>query len=409
MSSTSRTPAPPAGAGAVLNVIRATGRATRAELAEATGLSRSTLSERLDALMSSDLVREAGAVPSNGGRPRSTVELNPAGGVLLVADVGSTGTRLALMDLAATSLGETSETLAVADGPSAVLEAVAAAFGRLLRSAGRREEELRGIALGLPGPVSFSTGRPVHPPLMPGWHEFPVRDWLADRFGVPAVVDNDVNLMAFGEQQTWFDDCAHLLFVKVGAGIGCGISANGRILRGAEGAAGDVGHMRVTGHDDVRCNCGNQGCLEAVAGGAAIASRLAEAGRDAAGSADIVRLVHAADPLANRLVREAGRCVGEVLARCVSLFNPGAIVIGGPLMQAPQPLLAGVREATIGRSPPLATRHLRVAPSRLGERAGVVGAGLLLCEHVFAPAAIDRALEHRPGRRSRPRAGDGQP
>ena len=321
---------PPAGAGAVLNVIRATGRATRAELAEATGLSRSTLSERLDALMASDLVREAGAVPSNGGRPRTTVELNPAGGVLLVADVGSTGTRLALMDLAATSLGETSETLAVADGPSAVLEAVTAAFRELLESAGRSEEELRGIALGLPAPVSFATGMPVHPPLMPGWHEFPVRDWLADRYGVPAVVDNDVNLMAFGEQQTWFDDCAHLLFVKVGAGIGCGISANGRILRGADGAAGDVGHMRVTGHDDVRCNCGNQGCLEAVAGGTAIAARLAEAGRDAAGSADIVRLVHAADPLANRLVREGGRCVGEVLARCVSLFNPGAIVIGGP-------------------------------------------------------------------------------
>jgi predicted NBD/HSP70 family sugar kinase len=119
-----------------------------------------------------------------------------------------------------------------------------------------------------------------------------------------------------------------------------------------------------------------------------------------------VRLVNAADPLANRLVREAGRSVGEVLARCVGLFNPGAIVIGGPLMQAPQPLLAGVREVTIARSPPLATRHLRVVPSRLGERAGVVGAALLLSEEVFAPAAVDRALGIRPGRRSRPH---GQP
>jgi predicted NBD/HSP70 family sugar kinase len=402
MPPTSRSPAPSAGAGAVLSVIRAAGRATRADLAEATGLSRSTLSERLDALMSYDLVREGGVVPSHGGRPRSTVELNPAGGIFLVADVGSARTRLALMDLAATSLAEASEPIAVAAGPSAVLEAVTSAFARLLRAADRREEELRGIAVGLPGPVSFATGRPVHPPLMPGWHEFPVRDRLADRYGVPVVVDNDVNLMAFGEQQTWFEHTEHLLFVKVGAGIGCGISANGRIVRGADGAAGDVGHMRITGHDDVRCNCGNQGCLEAVAGGAAIAARLAEAGREAAGSDDIVRLVHAADPLANRLVREAGRYVGEVLARCVSLFNPGAIIIGGPLMQAPQPLLAGVREATIGRSPPLATRHLRVVPSRLGERAGVVGAGLLLCEHVFTPAAIDRGLELGTGQRGRP-------
>jgi predicted NBD/HSP70 family sugar kinase len=393
MSSTPRTPAAShAGAGAVLNIIRAAGRTTRTELAEATGLSRSTLSARLDALLASELVREAGAVPSNGGRPRSTLELNPSGGVLLVADVEATQGRLALLDLAATALQEESVDTVLTDGPSAVLETIAAAFDGLLRSAGRRQEELRGIALGLPGPVSFATGRPVHPPLMPGWHEFPVRDWFADRYGIPVVLDNDVNVMAFGEQQTWFDDCDHLLFVKVGAGIGCGISANGGILRGAEGAAGDIGHIRVTGRDDVPCVCGNQGCLEAIAGGAAIATKLAEAGRDATGSADVVRLVNEADPLANRLIREAGRCVGEVLAECVSLFNPGAIVLGGPLMEAPQPLLAGVREVTIARSPPLATGNLRVVASRLGERAGVVGAGLLLCDHVLAPAAIDRAL-----------------
>ena len=89
-------------------------------------------------------------------------------------------------------------------------------------------------------------------------------------------------------------------------------------------------------------------------------------------------------------MREAGRCLGEVLARCVSFFNPGAIVIGGPLMEAPQPLLAGVREVTIARTPPLATPHLRIVASRLGERAGVVGTGLLLCEHVFAPCSIFR-------------------
>jgi predicted NBD/HSP70 family sugar kinase len=389
-----------AGAGAVLKVIRETGGTTRAELAEATGLSRSTVSDRLDALLESELVREAGAIPSDGGRPRSTVELNPSAGVLLVADVGATRTRVALLDLAAVALGEQSEPIAVADGPSAVLEAVTAGFDRLLRAAGRRRKDVRGVGVGVPGPVSFSTGRPAHPPLMPGWHEFPLRDWFADRYGVPVVVDNDVNVMAFGEQQTWLDDCEHLLFVKVGAGIGCGISAMGQILRGADGAAGDIGHVRVTGRDDVRCHCGNHGCLEAVAGGAAIAARLAEAGRDAADSADVARLVQAADPLANRLVREAGRCLGEVLGRCVSLFNPGAIVIGGPLMQAPQPLLAGVREVTIARSAPLATRHLRIVPSRLGERAGVVGAGLLLCEHVFAPAAIDRVFGIRTGQRS---------
>ena len=391
---TSNTPPPTThpSVGAVLRAIRETGPTTRAELVEVTGLSRSTLSERLEALKHSALIREGEPVRSNGGRPRTTVELNAGGGVLLVADVGATRTRLALLDLVAVPLGEVSEAITVTDGPSEVLEAVALGFERLLRAAGRRAGDIRGIGVGLPAPVSFPAGTPVHPPLMPGWHEFPVRDWFANRYRVPAVVDNDVNVMAFGEQQTWFDDCDQLLFVTVDAGIGCGVVARGQILRGADGAAGDIGHVRVTGASDVLCRCGNRGCLEAVAGGSAIVAQLREAGRDAADADDVVRLVLAADPLANRLVREAGRHLGEVLARCVSFFNPGAVVIGGPLMRAPQPLLAGVREVTIGRSTPLASRHLRIVPSRLGDRAGVVGIGLLLCEHVFAPAAIDTAL-----------------
>lgn len=385
------------GVGAVLKAIRDSGPATRAELAQVTGLSRSTLADRLAALRGSALIREGEAVPSDGGRPRVTVELNPAAGVLLVADVGATRTRLALLDLAATSLGEVSQAIAVADGPSIVLDEIVHGFERLLQATGRREADVRGIGVCVPGPVAFATGTPAHPPLMPGWHDFPVRQWIADRYGVPVVVDNDANVRAFGEHQTWFGDCDHLLYVHLDAGIGCGISAMGQILRGADGSAGDIGHIRVTGREDVQCSCGNRGCLEAVAGGAAIVTRLAAAGREVEDGADIVRLLDAGDPLANRLVREAGRGLGEVLAQCVNFFNPGAIVIGGPLMAAPQPILAGVREVTIGRSTPLASRHLRIVPSRLGDRAGVVGTGQLLCEHVLAPAAIDLAVAgHRP-------------
>ena len=102
--------------------------------------------------------------------------------------------------------------------------------------------------------------------------------------------------------------------------------------------------------------------------------------------------MRAGDTLAIRLVRDAGRCLGEVLASCVNLFNPGAIVIGGALGQAHEPLLAGVREVTIRRSLPLATRHLRIVPSKLGVRAGVVGAGMMVREHILAPAAVERSL-----------------
>jgi predicted NBD/HSP70 family sugar kinase len=313
--------------------------------------------------------------------------------VVLVADLGATGSHLALTDLAGATLSEHRGDLDIADGPEDVLGSVHERFGALLEAAGREVADVRGIGVGIPGPVAFSSGRPVNPPLMPGWDGFSVPEWFARRYDAAVLVDNDVNVMAMGEQRTQWSDCEHLLFVKVGTGIGCGIAAERLIRRGALGAAGDIGHVRVSGHDDVTCRCGNSGCLEAVAGGRALAARLTSEGRDAASSRDVVALVKAGDPLAIRLVRDAGRCLGEVLATCVNLFNPGAIVIGGALGQAHEPLLAGVREVTFRRSPPLATRYLKIVPSRLGARAGVVGAALMVREHVLAPAAVEHAIE----------------
>ncbi|MGH2949780.1 MAG: ROK family protein, partial [Solirubrobacteraceae bacterium] len=330
---------------------------------------------------------------STGGRPPTALAFNPAAGVVLVADLGATHAHVALTDLSGDLLAEDVRDLDIAAGPERVLGAVDERFGELLSAVGRPAAAVRGIGVGVPGPVAFSTGQPVNPPLMPGWDGFSIPEWFAERHAAPVLVDNDVNVMAIGEQRTQHAGCEHLLFVKVATGIGCGIAAERRIRRGALGAAGDIGHVRVSGHDDIACQCGNTGCLEAVAGGRAVALQLAEAGRDALGSRDVVRLVRAGDPLAARLVREAGRCLGEVLASCVNLFNPETIVIGGSLAQAHEPLLAGVREVTIRRSLPLATRHLRIVPTRLGERAGIVGAGIMVREHVLAPAAIERALE----------------
>ena len=207
------------------------------------------------------------------------------------------------------------------------------------------------------------------------------------------LVDNDVNIMALGEHWTHWRDIEHLLYVKIGTGIGCGIVAGRRIHRGAQGAAGDIGHVRLAGHDDVVCRCGNIGCLEAVAGGRALAANLSAAGLHADSSRDVVSLVRAGEPQAIQAVRDAGRYLGEVLAGCVNFFNPGAIIIGGDISEAHQQLLAGVREVIFQRSLPLATGDLRIVPSRLGDRAGAIGAAIMVIEHVLAPEAVDRAIQ----------------
>jgi predicted NBD/HSP70 family sugar kinase len=385
---------PATGAGAVLRLIRDGDAVTRADLARATGLARSTVAQRVDALLAHSLVYETGSSDSTGGRPPSILAFNDGGGVILAADLGATHSRVGVTDLAGEPLIERAADIDISLGPEAVLEWLQGPFGEMLKEAGRKASDVRGIGIGVPGPVAFSEGKPVNPPIMPGWDGFDIPAWFASRYDAPVLVDNDVNIMALGEHWTGWRETEHLLFIKIGTGIGCGIVAGGRIHRGAEGAAGDIGHIRITGHDDVLCRCGNIGCLEAVAGGGALAARLTEQGIEAANARDVVRLVRAGDQAATQAVREAGRLLGEVLASAVNFFNPRVIVIGGDLGGAHEQLLAGIREVTFRRSLPLATGSLRIVPSQLGDRAGVIGAAVLVIEHVLAPDVIDRAIEH---------------
>jgi predicted NBD/HSP70 family sugar kinase len=272
----------------MLRLIRNGEAVTRTALARRTGLARSTVAQRVDALLALELVYEAGGEASTGGRPATVLAFNHRAGVVLVADLGATHSRLAISDLAATPLAEVAFDMDIADGPEAVLDNVCDRFDGLLEQAGRTAAEVRGIGVGVPGPVDFPAGRPVNPPIMPGWDGFSIPDWMRRRYDAPVLVDNDVNIMALGEHWSHWRELDHLLYVKVGTGIGSGIVSGRGIHRGADGAAGDIGHIRVSDHADAICRCGNLGCLEAVAGGRALAIRLSADGIEAAGSREVV-------------------------------------------------------------------------------------------------------------------------
>jgi predicted NBD/HSP70 family sugar kinase len=381
------------GAGSLLRLIRSGEAVTRADLVRRTGLARSTVAQRLDALRAHQLVYEAGGTTSTGGRPPTVLMFNQGAGLVLVADLGATHSRLVIADLAGSPLAETTFDMEIGEGPEAVLTSVHEHFEAMLAEMERSAADVRGVGVGVPGPVAFTRGEPVAPPIMPGWDGFSIPNWFAKHYDGPVLVDNDVNIMALGEHWTHWRAHEHLLYVKIGTGIGCGVVSGGHIHRGAQGAAGDIGHVRLAGHDDVICRCGNPGCLEAVAGGRALATKLTQAGLPAESSRDVVALVRAGEPQAIQAVREAGRDLGEVLAGCVNFFNPGAIVIGGDIAEAHQQLLAGVREVIFQRSLPLATGDLRIVPSRLGDRAGAIGAGIMVIEHILAPEAVDRRIQ----------------
>ncbi|MEU4543724.1 ROK family transcriptional regulator [Nonomuraea dietziae] len=378
----------PGSPGDVLTLIGSGSATTRSDLARITGLARSTISQRVDALIERGLVEETQGGDSTGGRPARQLRLHAEDHAVAGVDLGATHCRIALMDLTGRVLAAAEDPMRISAGPEIVLDHVERRIHALLEDAGRPPAALRAMGLGVPGPVEFATGRPNNPPIMPGWNGYPI----PDRFATMILVDNDVNVMALGEHRNAFPEVAHLLFVKVGTGIGCGIVAGGGLHRGAQGSAGDIGHIRVSGHDQAFCHCGNTACLEAVAGGEALAHRLTDLGFTAETGADVVTLVQNGNPHALRLVREAGRLIGEVLAGLVNFFNPEVIVIGGVLARVHEHLLAGVRETVYRRSLPLATHDLVIVPSRTGVNAAALGAGTLAIEHYLAPDNINRIV-----------------
>ena len=379
-------------AGDLFQLLRDGEPRTRAELAAVTGLARSTVAARVDMLLASGLISAVGEANSSGGRPPSRFAFNPAARIVIAVDIGASHGVIALVDLGCTIRDSARAELDVAAGPEAILDWVTATARKLLTANDREISEVAGIGIGLPGPVEHLSGLPSNPPIMPGWDGFDVPGYVQRVFTVPVLVDNDVNIMALGEQATEWPDDDNLLFVKVATGIGAGIIGGGQLQRGAVGAAGDLGHVRVPHADHVICRCGNTGCLEAIVGGPAIAASLCEQGLEATTVRDVVALARAGNTVALAAVRQAGRDIGTVLATCVNLLNPSVIVIGGGMAEAGEHLLAGIREIVYSRSLPLSTAQLRIVQSRAMDRAGVLGAAMMVILYVLSVTQIDNLL-----------------
>ena len=391
----------------ILDEIRQARSRSRAELVARTGLSRGIVAQRVAELIELGLVVDDELGPSTGGRPPRQMTFRADAGHVLVADLGATSIDVAVTDLDGRILGHRDEPADIAAGPEACLERVDELFAELTAATRELPGRLWGIGIGIPGPVEFRSGRPVSPPIMPGWDDYPVRERFVARYAAPVWVDNDVNLLALGE---WRAGIAvghdNVIVVKIGTGIGAGIISNGRIHRGAQGSAGDVGHIQVVDDTSIICRCGNVGCLEALAGGAAIgrdgevAAREGRSDRLVAAldqhgrvtAADVARAASFGDPVSVALLVSAGRRVGLMLASVVNLFNPSLVVVGGGVAQSGDQLLAAIRETVYRRSLPLATRELIIQRSSLGALAGVIGASSMVVEQLFSREALARLV-----------------
>jgi predicted NBD/HSP70 family sugar kinase len=365
---------------------------TKAEMAELTGLARSTISLRLDPLIELGLIAPATSATSTGGRPSARLLLNENAFVVAGVDFGATHAIASLADLGGKILVSIDTKRQISDGPEVCLRWMIEELRHLLAGLGIAESKLLAIGIGVPGPVEHSTGKPANPPIMPGWDGFDIPARVNQELSAKVLVDNDVNVMALGERHLTYPDVDHLIFLKAATGIGSGIISDGHLQRGSQGTAGDIGHVRVTGGDDVACQCGNYGCLEAVAGAPSIINNVVAAGLPIRNTSDLIDAVKRSKVEAIQAVRQAGRNIGEVLSTCVSLMNPEIIVIGGSLASAGEHLIAGVREVVYGRSMPLASENLSIVQSKAGKEVGIIGASVMAIDHVLDADTIDQMV-----------------
>ena len=384
----------------VVDVLRDAGGASRAELARRTGLSRTTVGSLVADLIADGLVseRDNGARGPEGGRPGVLVTLDRAAGAVVGVDFGHSHVRVAVADLAYTVLAERATELAVDEAGTDGLDTVAELLTELLEEAGMPRDRVFGAGMGLPGPIERASGLVRSGAILPSWVGVDAAAELSARLGLAVHLDNDANVGALGESTfgagRGFEVVAYL---RLDAGIGCGMIIDGRPFRGAHGFAGEMGHVLVD-PDGVICRCGNRGCLETLVSGPAVCELLRRSHGEL-GVPELLALAHGGDSGARRAIADAGRVVGRATADLCNYLNPDVVVVGGELAGAGEALLGPMREAILRYAIPAATARLQVVGGQLGERAEVLGA-LALAGHEADALATHVPLTSQPNRRS---------
>lgn len=389
-----------AGAGEILQLIRSGRATTRIQVLEATGLSRVTVAQRMDALLAAGIVRTAGDAGATGGRRSERFVFDPADSLVLVAalELGepvpatSDGAELAVVDPHGALLARCRLAVDLAAGPEVVVPQLLDGFDALLTDAGIKPASLGGVALSVPGPVDPHDHRLSDPPVMPGWGAWPVVEAVRERFDVPVHLENDADATAYGE----FTELGAgrdarpepFVLVKVSRFLGAGLVIDGRTYRGTDGGAGDIGHVDVGG--DAVCRCGRRGCLAAEAAGTALLRRLGEAGSDVGSLAELRVLAERGDALVTAELERAAGLVGRVLAVVVGVLNPADLVVAGEL--AVPAMIAGIRAGVYAGAQPRATARLRIRAAALGPDAVLIGLARVAVDDRFSAGSVDARL-----------------
>ncbi|MEW2508252.1 ROK family protein [Amycolatopsis sp. NPDC047767] len=329
---------------------------------------------------------------SHSGRPPGLLQLAETTDAVVGVDFGRTHIRAALADLSGRILAEQQVLMQVDDFAAESLSAAAKLVTDLIAEAGVDRSVVRQVVVGLPAPVNRATGSITLGRVLNSWAGVVPATELEERIGLPVWLENNANLGALAE--AWegaangIDD---VLYVKVSSGIGAGLVLNGKLYKGAAGIAGEIGHVLVD-EDGAVCWCGSRGCLDTLASGRRIIQLLQPTSREPLTLDRVVELVRDGEPLATRIVSDAGRTLGRAIADLCASLNPGAVVLGGLVSSAGDVLLDAVGVSLRRYAQPAIADGLRLLRSSLGKRAEVVGAVTFALDSTRRQLAEERGL-----------------
>ena len=360
----------------VISVLRAQGQISQADIARATGLSRTTVSTLIGELKASGFVTDVHEKGSHtrGGRPGAQLVLQDPGQIVAGIDFGHSHVSVALADLAHNVLSERKRDLDVTHLAAAAFDAAAEMFVEMVSGLPVDRRNVVSAGIGIPGPVDRPRGRAGSATILPGWAGLRIAYEMGERLRVPVEIENDANLGALAEL-TWGagKDCSSFAYIKAATGIGAGIVIDSRVLHGATGTAGEIGHTTLD-EAGALCYCGNRGCLETVASGPAILQLVGPIGGENLTLSRLVELALDGDLRCRRAISDAGREIGVAVAGLCNLINPERIIVGGLLSRTGDVLLQPMRESLRRHSVQAAAESVEVRPAVFVERAELLGA-----------------------------------
>jgi len=305
-------------------------------------------------------------------------------------DVGGTNVKIALVSDKGKIIYSNSIPTRAEMGYEHTINSMKDAIRDLLKETKMKPTDIEGVGFGFPGQIDCKKGVVRLAPNIPGWVNIPIASIIEKEFGIPTRVDNDVRTATLGELNYGAGvGCENLVCITVGTGIGSGLVVNGKLVRGANNAAGEIGHIKLNMQGGPLCGCGDRGCLEAYASGpsiVALAEEYIRGGKSTKyrelANPDITPYIVAVaakegDPVARQIFRIMGEYIGMGLVSVVNLLNPEKIIIGGGVAESGDILFDPIKE-TIAKRAMTIQREVEIVPAQLGNTAGVIGASLLI-------------------------------